>query len=171
MNDKILNQDRTSELWQAVKDRSLPVKEKTKAEYESLPEEEKNNGLYFIPDANPTIPPDSSSTGSSSLDVYSTEETRIGTWIDGKPLYRKVISYNLPSTQDEEFDSGIKDLDKLVSATGYVNRLDGGQDAIPNVYYYIAHLGTSNNFHISIYTNYYYGAQTTIIVEYTKTTD
>lgn len=26
-------------------------------------------------------------------DVYSTEETRIGTWIDGKPLYRKVVSW------------------------------------------------------------------------------
>lgn len=26
---------------------------------------------------------------SESLDIYSTEETRIGTWIDGKPLYRK----------------------------------------------------------------------------------
>ena len=25
--------------------------------------------------------------------VYSTEEKRIGTWIDGKPLYRKVIEY------------------------------------------------------------------------------
>lgn len=24
-------------------------------------------------------------------DVYSTEEVRIGTWIDGRPLYRKVI--------------------------------------------------------------------------------
>lgn len=30
------------------------------------------------------------SGGGSSEEVYSTEETRIGTWIDGKPLYRKV---------------------------------------------------------------------------------
>lgn len=27
-----------------------------------------------------------------TLDVYSTEETRIGTWIDGKPLYRRTFS-------------------------------------------------------------------------------
>lgn len=27
----------------------------------------------------------------ASNDVYSTEETRIGTWVDGKPLYRKVF--------------------------------------------------------------------------------
>lgn len=29
--------------------------------------------------------------GGSAGEVYSTEETRIGTWIDGKPLYRRVI--------------------------------------------------------------------------------
>lgn len=28
--------------------------------------------------------------GPGAGEVYSTEETRIGTWIDGKPLYRKV---------------------------------------------------------------------------------
>lgn len=28
------------------------------------------------------------------LEKYSTEETKIGTWINGKPLYRKVITYN-----------------------------------------------------------------------------
>lgn len=31
-------------------------------------------------------------------DIYSTNEIRIGTWIDGKPLYRKVISYVNSST-------------------------------------------------------------------------
>lgn len=30
--------------------------------------------------------------GGSAGEVYSTEEIRIGTWIDGKPLYRKVIA-------------------------------------------------------------------------------
>ena len=34
------------------------------------------------------------SGGGPSLDVYSTEETRIGTWIDGKPLYRKCYNLN-----------------------------------------------------------------------------
>lgn len=29
-------------------------------------------------------------------DVYSTEEQRIGTWIDGKPLYRNVIHFSSP---------------------------------------------------------------------------
>lgn len=30
----------------------------------------------------------------SGGDIYSTEETRIGTWIDGKPIYRLVIKDN-----------------------------------------------------------------------------
>ena len=31
--------------------------------------------------------------GGGGGEGYSTEETRIGTWIDGKPLYRKVIPF------------------------------------------------------------------------------
>lgn len=32
------------------------------------------------------------------FDIYSTEEQRVGTWIDGKPLYRKVYALKGPST-------------------------------------------------------------------------
>lgn len=32
---------------------------------------------------------------------YSTRETRIGTWIDGKPLYRRVIETAFPDTADK----------------------------------------------------------------------
>lgn len=41
----------------------------------------------------------------AKLDTYSTTEQRIGTWIDGKPLYRK--TYNLttiPSSNTDLFD-------------------------------------------------------------------
>ena len=30
----------------------------------------------------------------NKLNTYSTEETIIGTWIDGKPLYRKTLTFN-----------------------------------------------------------------------------
>lgn len=33
-------------------------------------------------------------------DVYSTEEIKIGTWIDGKPLYRKVIEFTYPNSKN-----------------------------------------------------------------------
>lgn len=34
----------------------------------------------------------------SSSNIYSTEETRIGTWIDERPLYRKVFTGKSPSS-------------------------------------------------------------------------
>lgn len=36
----------------------------------------------------------------TTADIYSTTETKIGTWIDGKPLYRKVLSFRTPSRSD-----------------------------------------------------------------------
>lgn len=38
--------------------------------------------------------------GGTAQEVYSTEETRIGTWIDGKPLYRKTFSFHQTRTTD-----------------------------------------------------------------------
>lgn len=39
---------------------------------------------------------------SEPLEVYSTEERRIGTWIDGKPLYRKVVESATPSAVNSD---------------------------------------------------------------------
>ena len=57
----------------------------TQAEFDALPEERRNKGLYVIPGGSGT------SGGGSPWEVYSTEEQRIGTWVDGKPLYRITI--------------------------------------------------------------------------------
>lgn len=47
----------------------------------------------------------SSSSGGNVLDVYSTEETIIGTWIDGSPIYRKVVEYGkLGSVSDGNYN-------------------------------------------------------------------
>ena len=46
---------------------------------------------------------------------YSTTETRIGTWIDGKPVYRKVINFGaLPNATYKNVSHGIEDLDFVV---------------------------------------------------------
>lgn len=66
----------------------IPVRAITKEEYNALSEEEKNiETAWMVTDAN-----SGSSGGSGAGEVYSTEETRIGTWIDGKPLYRRTVS-------------------------------------------------------------------------------
>ena len=43
---------------------------------------------------------------------YSTNETQVGTWIDGKPLYRRCVDIDKPSTSGENrFLHGIPDVD------------------------------------------------------------
>lgn len=59
----------------------------SQAEFDALLEEERNRGLYVISDGGPG----GDGSGGSGGEVYSTEETRAGTWIDGKPLYRKSL--------------------------------------------------------------------------------
>lgn len=46
--------------------------------------------------------------GVGSGNVYSTEEKVVGTWIDGKPIYRKVFDYS-----NELWSSGNKDISNL----------------------------------------------------------
>lgn len=58
----------------------------SQTEFDALSEEQKRSGTYFVDDGS------SGGSSGSAWEVYSTEETRIGTWIDGKPLYRKVIA-------------------------------------------------------------------------------
>lgn len=58
----------------------------TQAEFDALTEDQKASGTYFVDDG-----ASGGGDGGGSNEVYSTEETRIGTWIDGKPLYQKII--------------------------------------------------------------------------------
>ena len=55
---------------------------------------------------------DGSSSGgggssSGSGEVYSTEETAIGTWIDGRTIYRKVISMDLPAVKSGNYHNAV----------------------------------------------------------------
>lgn len=100
---------------------------------------------------------------------YSTTETRIGTWIDGKPLYRKVIKVAVSSTtQSISLNFSI---DKLKSLNG---GLDNGNQIIPFGYkddsnYCSAFIQKNNN---SLYCMSSWSSGTFyIILEYTKTTD
>ena len=52
-------------------------------------------------------------TASGSSNNYSTEEQVVGTWIDGKPLYRKLVTYTYTATGNSEFsfNHNISDVD------------------------------------------------------------
>lgn len=106
-----------------------------------------------------------------NIDVYSTEEKRIGTWIDGKPLYRRVVSFpntNIPTktattvvTLSE--DSEIKSVDGLFRIT-----------TSPSVLRSIKRYADMDGRNIKIYNDISSGTITVngnAIVEYTKTTD
>ena len=48
--------------------------------------------------------------------TYSTNEKVVGTWIDGKPIYRKVIDFgNLPNTGFKTIEHNINDIDTVIN--------------------------------------------------------
>ena len=107
--------------------------------------------------------------------TYSTEEKVIGTWIDGKPLYRKVFEYTLGSTTSSWRTIGtIPNIDFPVRMYGMFYH---GNDKYPFPRSY-------NNEEITLYCdtssklfreqhNYSYANNlpSYVIIEYTKTTD
>jgi len=115
--------------------------------------------------------------------TYSTDEVRIGTWIDGKPLYRKVIQSTLPETTADGIDA-TSDVSHNVSnirrgtGTFIANAffISAGYNSIPvphvtsNINIRVGLQGTTN---IRIHNNNTNcnGLTVFIILHYTKTTD
>lgn len=113
----------------------------------------------------------------TSLTTYSTTETKTGeTWIDGKPLYKKVYE-GIAINSNETIIDNISGIDvKMIygwlvkTAEGFIQPL-GSYDSMENT-------STSRVFYGSPYikvqaaSHYQTGEYTTrVIIEYTKTTD
>ena len=64
---------------------------------------------------------------SSTYDVYSTNETVIGTWIDGKPLYRRYFNFTTGSKSGNQYIMNIpnySDIERITNIYGtYFNLL------------------------------------------------
>ena len=105
---------------------------------------------------------------------YSTEEQRIGKWIDGKPIYRKVITTTVNASGS--ISTGISHMDWLVRAMGTALMKDGNVFLPLN--FYNGATGW-NSFHVLGHGSaiqYQRGTsyevqRTYFILEYTKTTD
>lgn len=153
---------------------AVPVKPITNAEYEELDEDKKKSSTVWA------ITDDTTGGGSTSSEVYSTEETKIGTWIDGRPVYRVAIKGNMPtSTGFKIIYPQIENLDQIVSLSGiYTNETETLQfptvsvtgSLHSNIRYLIS---GSDGTGVAIYTNNsaVYGKPAIVVVEYTKTTD
>lgn len=170
-------------------DKSIPVGQATWTEYPNRVDFKKIstkkiaiNGKFDDEIDSPLqVYDDDGNLVSGSGNTYSTEEQRIGTWIDGKPIYRKVIPFKFSSSANKlSINHNITNLGYAIKAYGFIpgsveNRF------IPQFYYNMDTIYSITIYHISSTTiNIFYGDyaknnlntnQCYIIIEYTKTTD
>ena len=97
---------------------------------------------------------------------YSTEEVKIGTWIDGKPLYRIVASINLQNYTSWTNLVHISNLKRVINIYGSLNNIN------------IPRYESSSYFTQFLYENNYIKVMCNgntgggyLVIEYTKTTD
>lgn len=109
-------------------------------------------------------------------DIYSTDEIVIGKWINGKPIYRKVIATgNLTNNSAKNIPHGIDNVEQITQVTGFVNYNTTVlplpyNNSFGNISYGIAIHATTSL--ITIYSYSDFSTSTGyIILEYTKTTD
>lgn len=134
------------------------------------------------------ITDDGGSGGSSEspLDVYSTEETRVGTWIDGKPIYRICLEeIKSLSNGTNTFDIPLStDVDVLTNARFVETILANSVYTIDVIYPSYGHnnyaitravlIKDSSNVTLRIQiadSASRSGVRNVIVLEYTKTTD
>ena len=109
-------------------------------------------------------------------DTYSTTEVKTNkVWIDGKPIYRKVVFDSLRKSGTIHIQHGITNLDRMVNIYGSVQRedyqynltristdgLNFGVDGIHSTYFDMAIPSAFGNSLKNLY----------VVFEYTKTTD
>lgn len=110
-------------------------------------------------------------------EVYSTKEQRIGTWIDGKPLYRKCLQFNTPNSTT---NTQVATFDTTYTIRNYYGNvtISASNQLIPlnfyftneyNVTTYVTNVTGTINMKIGIAS--YQKQPVTMFIEYTKTTD
>ena len=108
-------------------------------------------------------------------DVYSTNEVRTNKkWIDGKPIYRKVVQITTSSSNVTSWTnlSKIDDIDLLINIFGYINSSSNIKTPVPryeNGSYFIQFL--LNNGYIQYRMSGFLSLPIYLIIEYTKITD
>ena len=113
--------------------------------------------------------------------TYSTDEVRIGTWIDGKPLYRKVVETTTPVVSTEgtlvnkSVSVGVSNVDFIYIDKAII--IGGGNynanAVVSNMAFTYGVRFEVNPSNITIYGNSttFSNLPAKVVVEYTKTTD
>ena len=110
----------------------------------------------------------------SENQIYSTTEQAIGTWIDGKPIYRKVVQGNITSKSQSLFVVN-ENVETMISIRGY--------DFSNGIYYFPFNYAQDGSTQKAIFykkdtdtiefrsNSSESGEVFVVILEYTKTTD
>jgi hypothetical protein len=108
----------------------------------------------------------------NGLKTYSTSEKRIGTWIDGKPIYRKVIELgSLPNNTYKDVSTGLTHSNiRLTKLYGVCYTSTGDSQTFIGDMYTRFELRANNTIRITTTANYS-NYTSYAIIEYTKTTD
>lgn len=109
---------------------------------------------------------------------YYIEETIVGTWIDGKPIYRKVVQYNKASTGGVNLnlsDFGIINVENIwLNNNSFVKSVDSEFKPINNLesleVFSFCNFPSTTQMRLST-NNHYSTGMWNLIIEYTKTTD
>ena len=110
--------------------------------------------------------------------TYSTDEIVVGTWIDGKPIYRKVINFgSLPNANFKNVAHGIENFEDMTKIIAIGKTTDGKCYPIPLVGNGSVFSGATATMRVDatniiIATTTNISSHTSIVIlEYTKTTD
>lgn len=113
--------------------------------------------------------------GGKTQNVYSTEEQIVGTWIDSKPIYRKVIITTTPSDSNwANIPLGTSDIETITNKdisfelSGRV--FDGSYYESSDYYSCYSVDKINNNLQIKV-CSLFYNKELRIVLEYTKTTN
>lgn len=116
--------------------------------------------------------------GIEEKQTYSTEEIRIGTWIDGKPLYRKVFTGTTTNDMisSSQIIANFSTTFVPVKTNGYISNYTNNGSFIQIGQYYGAndytyYIINPGQIKVRISLDAYVGRNIIFIMEYTKTTD
>ena len=150
----------------ALNDKKANIFYGTKEEYEALPLAVREQYEYLA----------NENGEAGAKDVYSTSETKTNkVWIDGKPIYRKVVDFGaLPNATNKLVNHDIANLDRAVSIYGQAQSSSGNLHPLPyasptasqSIELYAGTIGVvivtgSDRSNLTGY----------VVIEYTKTTD
>lgn len=116
---------------------------------------------------------------SSGFDVYSTSEVKTNKiWINGKPIYRKVVECGtLPNNTTKTVNVNIANIGDVVNLIGFATSSTGSTITLPYIYdasTYIEFYFSKTNLNVIIKSSFdasIYYTTSYAILEYTKTTD